>query len=94
MGAVGKIPALPSQTLLPLAPSLHVVFFLGCAAGYKRNGINCDVCLADTYNAADDTSTTCTACTSPKTTATNTGQSDCLGKCSSICLNLPVIALY
>ncbi len=50
-----------------------------CIAGYRRSGSTCTICVVNTYNAADDASTTCPACTSPKTTATNNGQSDCLG---------------
>ncbi len=38
----------------------------GCAAGYRRNGANCEICPPDTYNTADDTSATCTSCTSPE----------------------------
>ena len=53
---------------------------LGCIAGYRKDGATCTICLVNEYNAADDTSTTCSTCTSPKTTATNNGQSDCLGK--------------
>ena len=64
-----------------------VVAVPGCIAGYKQNGGSCDICPPDTYNAADDTSTTCSACEPGTSTGGNTGQAACTSKWHSLIIH-------
>ncbi len=68
-----------SSPLVVINGGLPIAAVLGCSAGYERNGANCDICPVNTYKPNDNPSD-CRACKSPKTTATNTGQSYCLGE--------------
>lgn len=56
-----------------------IFHFLDCIAGYYMNGTTCTQCAINTYNANEDTSTSCLSCPLGQITGGLTGQSSCIG---------------
>ena len=61
-------------------------FLAACLPGYERDIVGgnsyygCTLCAVNTYNPNEDYSVDCYPCSSSKTTASLTGQADCLGR--------------